>query len=346
MADTKTFQKFPSSEFPTIYCTKLIVKPSTTSLKWDPSKKAHDIFILGCVDTAKTVVVGKENGILSNTGMTIGSDMKAWYYDINELTQLHVGLALANKNLNTTDGALVNQLVAVSNGDRVRFQLTTGGTFSIRHETGGGDSVITKFYNLSPHVGQIVYAWASTTSQNTMSVKIMDECDFITTVDPTGSVRMTGTNNDIVDFSIEDIVENDGGGGSVSGDSSITNIFNDSKVEVENSGDIFLKGGISYKCENITDPVTSVTLGVDQFAVVISNATVLSVFLPAATGNDCQYYSVTRNYPLQGGEIWQTPVLSVFANGLDTIEGESSVGLPVDSNIQLMSDGLTTWRIM
>ena len=44
MANVK---QFPESEFPTIHCTRLIVNPDTTDLKWNPSRRHPGINILG-----------------------------------------------------------------------------------------------------------------------------------------------------------------------------------------------------------------------------------------------------------------------------------------------------------
>ena len=340
-----SIQKFTNSEFPTIYCTRLVVNPTTTVLKWNPAKKHPGVVVLGAIDTAKTLSSVGESGIIANTGFVIGTDAKTWYYDIKETVLLHVGMAPITQDFTTVVGTAVNQLINVTKGDKVRFTLTTASTLSVRHEKGDGTVLGITVHNMTAVAGQTMYPWVSGISSDTMSVKIMEDFKFEIYVDPNGAVHMNGLTNDIVDFSLDDTISNNPGSGGVPGSgTSITN--GGSSVTVENSGDINLNGGISFKCENITAPIPSVNLGVDQYAVIISNPASTAVLLPSASANPCQYYSVIRNYPLQLGETWQNPVLRVVATGSDTVENMPWCGIPPDSNIQVMSDGISTWRIV
>jgi hypothetical protein len=334
-------QKNVSSNFPTVYCTKLVVCPDTTDLKWSFTDKHPDIDILGPSDTAKTSTTATyERGILASQGFVVGTNIQKWYLDINIPSTIHVGMALLDQDLTTTVGALVHKTLDVTSGDIVRFSLTAGSTLTVKHEK-KKNITITNVYDLTGFTGQTVYPWVS--SMGIMSVRIMYDNPFNIYVDSKGSVHMNGQNNEIVDFSLDDIIENNGGSG-VSGGTSIAN--GSSSVTVENGGNININGGVNYKCENITDPVSSVTLQLDDFAVLISNPLTTSVFLPSVSVAPCQYYSIIRNYPVQIGEIWTIPVLSIVADGVDTIEGLTLCGIPPDSNIQVMSDGLFTWKIM
>lgn len=338
-----SIQKFPASEFPTINCNGLVVNPITTTLKWNSSKKHPDISVLGMSDTAKTNKSNGESGIIANNGFNIGAESNTWYYDINFTTVLHVGMAPITQDFTTVTGVAVDQQIKVTEGDKVKFTLTTESKLSVRHEKGDGSLLGITNHNMSAFTGQTLYPWVSTTASNMMSVKIMDDLKFVMYVDSGGSVHMNGLKNDIVDFNIDDIISNNPGSGVADG-TAITN--GGSSVTVDDGGNINLDGGISFKRENITDSITDVVLTVDQYTVIISNIATTSVLLPSVSDNPGKYYSVIRNYPLQLGETWQNPVLRLVATSPDTIEGMAHCGIPPDSNIQIMSDGISKWRIM
>jgi hypothetical protein len=329
-------QKFSNSEFPTIYCNKLVINPSTTKLKWNPAKKNTGILVLGVTDTAKTISHGEERGIISNTGFVVGTDSNAWYYDIKETVMLHVGMAPITQNFSTVVGTAVDQLIKVTEGDKIRFTLKLVSTLSVRHERGDGTVLGITNHNMTAFTGKTMYPWVSTVSSDTMIVKIMEDIHFEIFVEPEGPVHMNEMSGNGVEFSVDGSVRE--------GRTSITN--KDSSVTVENSGDIKLNGGISFKCENILDPIISVNLGVDQFSVIISNIMSTSVMLPSAYANPYKYYVIIRNYTMQPGETWQNPVLRVVATGNDTVEDMPSFGIPLYSSIKVMSDGISKWRIM
>jgi hypothetical protein len=200
-----SIQKFPISEFPTLNCTKLVVNPTTTILKWDPANKHPGVAVLGAIDTAKTISPGGERGIIAKTGSVIGTDAKTWYYDIKKTVRMHVGMAPITQDFTTVVGTAVDQLINVMEGDKVRFTLTTASTLSVRHEKGDGTVLGITVHDMTAVMGQTMYPWVSDISSNTMSVKIMEDFKFEIYVDPNGSVHMNGPKNDIVDFSLDDI---------------------------------------------------------------------------------------------------------------------------------------------
>ena len=325
-------QKFPIAEFQTVYCNKLVVNPTTTLLKWNPAKKNTGILILGVVDTAKTLSIGVERGIISRTGSVVGIDFMTWYYDIIDTTLLHVGMAPITQDFTTIVGTAVDQLINATERDKVRFTLTPSSTLTVRHESSDGSIVGITVHDMTAVTGQTMYPWVSTTLTNIMSVKIMDDVKFEMFITPDGSTQLEEVTGDTVRGIIDS-----GGTNITKGDSSVT---------VEDNGDINLNGGISFKCENITSAIPSVNLGVNQYSVIISNPASTAVMLPSASTNSCQYYSVIRNYPSQPGETWKDPVLRVVATGSDTVDNMQWLGIPPGSNIQVMSDGISTWRIM
>jgi hypothetical protein len=331
-----SIQKFSNSEFPTIYCNKLVINPITTPLKWNPAKKNPNVLVMGAIDTVKTISLGVEHGIIAKTGSVIGTNSTAWYYEINETVLLHVGMAPITQDFTTVVGTAVDQLIKVTEGDKVRFSLTLASILSIRHEKSDGIVLGNTVHNMEAVTGQTMYPWVSTVSSNTMSVKIMEDVKFEIRVDPTGPVHMDELHGDKIDFSIDKIIRT----------SSYSITKGSSSVTVDNSGDIKLDGGISFRYENITDPIPSVNLTVDQFSVVISNPVSTNVLLPSAFANPGKYYSVIRNYTVQSGETWQNSVLLLVATGDDTVDNMQWCGIPPDSNIKVMSDGISTWRIM
>ena len=328
-----SISKKSASSFPNVICNKLVIYPVTTTLKWDNEQKNKKINIVGDSDVAK-VVSGGVCGILADKGFMVGLESKTWYYEINLSTTIHVGMASKDQDFTTTTGVAVDQIVNVIEGDKILFTLTPASTLLVRHEKGNGIINGTKVYDMNAFIGQAMYPWVSTNSSSgSMMVKIMENFKFETYVDQYGVVHMTGSKNAIVDFNLD----GDGGTYIRNGDSSVT---------VENSGDININGGVRFKCENIAIPIESVELKDHHFTVVISSPSTKKVVLPEASNNSGKYYSIIRNYPVQIGETWQDSALRIVVTGSDKIEDVSSLGIPPESNVQVMSDGISKWRIM
>jgi hypothetical protein len=332
-----------------INCNRLVVYPTTTNLKWDPVKKAKDIIISGSLDVARSRVIGEESGVLGAQGFEIGVMEKAWYFEVYEPGFMYFGMALGSQKLDTTEGVALKHYTNTERWTLVRFSLTTGGLVSVTQENRGDkDNSITKIYDLTPYMGQTLYIWASTTVTDTMSIKLLEDVVFETTVDNDGSVRMSGKKVDIVDFNLSQIIENNDGGVPIGGTSAsfISNALNDSKVQVENSGSITIRGGVSYSCENIGTGGPSITLTSKQFFVEISTPTITTINLPSTSTIGCQNFFIARKYPIQAGETWQAPVLNIVPTVGETICGDLSIGIPPMGIIQLFGDGVSTWRII
>jgi hypothetical protein len=318
-------KKYLDVDFSTINCTRLIIHPVTTDLKWDRKYKHSDIYILGSSNIAKNTLQSKINrSIIANKGFIIGSETKKWIFDINEPSKLHVGMALITQDLGTSKGVPVEKIIDVAEGDIIRFALTMGSTLTIKIEK-KKKIYSTSIYDLSSFAGKTLYPWIL--SMDILSVSIMYDMPFEIYVDSKGSVRMVGKNIDIVDFSIDD-VEN--------GDSSI--IIND-------DGNIKMDGGLNYTQDNITDPIEPVELGLDMSAVTISNSATRRILLPRASDYSGQYYSITRNYPSIGGEAWPNSALNLISQESDNIGGENLIGIPPESTVNVTSDGFLTWKV-
>lgn len=340
--------KYNDGVFPNLYCNQLIITPITTDLKWNTEKKNPYVLILGFIDIAKTINNDEEIGIIANTGFNVGTDSKRWYYDILATCPLNVGMALSTQKFNTSEGVAVNSILNVIDGDKVRFTLTPAGVYTIRHENGNGLVQSNNTYTLDNFIGKTLYPWVSSVLNSTMSLKIMYDIKFNITVGQNGATRMNGLRNNIVDFSLKNIIDNNGsninfGGG---GDSISNN--SGSAVMVADNGNITLNGGVSYKKEDITESVISITLSSDQCIVVISNPTIRDVYLPLAGSNPCKYYQIIRNYSIQPGESWRLSRLNIHPvyQDIDNIDGKNVLGIPVDANIKVISDGIRTWKIM
>lgn len=201
-------QKYQYSEFPTIYCTELVVKPRTTVLKWNPARKDSDITVMGSLDTIKSNIIGKYRGILGNKVFILGSESRKWYFDVYETVEMYVGMAASDHDINSID-ALVSLYIKAVQSDRIIFTLTTT-ELIIQHMIISGKVRRTAIYPLTDLMNQQACIWACTTKEDTMSLKLMEYQEFKISMDSSGVVRMNGSNNDIVDFNIDDINNNSG----------------------------------------------------------------------------------------------------------------------------------------
>jgi hypothetical protein len=346
---TSVLQQFPDSSFPTIYCTRIVVNPETTNFKWNPARKHPAIQILGIIDTVKSVSLGGPHGVLAATGYTLGgTNCMKWYFKINEPVIMHMGLAEDSQDTSSPIGVLFDYNVAVNKGDKVRFSLD-GVKLSIQHESAARAIVFNKIYDLTIHFGKKVYPWVSTVANDTISVKIFEDVEFVLKVRTDGKVVMTGSSNDVVDFSVNDIVDNSPGeGGGVIGVSSkIENAIGGASVETKDDGGIYHIGGMRFDCDKIIAPTVNVVLGLNQHSIVIQNVATTSVTLPpATTTTDCMKYAIIRNYVQQVGETWQNPALKVYGSGGDTIDGETWIGVPPNTGISVISYATDKWRIL
>jgi hypothetical protein len=344
---TTTLQQFPDSEFPTIHCTRRVVNPDTTNLKWNPANKHPGISVLGQIDTARTLSPGGERGIISSTGYIIGTDVKSWYFLINEAVEMYFGLVENTQDMTSIIGAAYDTKLNVFKNDRVKFSLSGSAIVTIRQESSAGGARKIIVADLTEHAGKVLYPWVSTTADETMSVKILEDVDFAITVRGDGKVVMTGTNNDIVDFNLGDIAENSGVSGGTIASDKIQNTTSGAYVETKDDGGIVFSGGERHDCTKVTTPVITLNLSLDQNVIVVSNPITTSVVLPLANAvSECMAYSIVRNYPFQVGETWQNPALKVYGNGTDTIDGEAWIGLQPDTSMRVISYDINKWRIM
>lgn len=192
---TTSILKFPTSEFPTIICTNIKIKPETTPYKWSIINKNPSVIVSGALDTARTVAIGGEKGVIGNIPFIIGTDEKFWVYNIFVSGEMYVGVALETQDFTTVDGTIVNKLLKVTEGDRIRFKLTLSNTLIIRHETGTGLQLGTFMFDLTINMGQTIYYWASTTNNNTMSVKVLNDICIGVDVSPDGTLNFTSNIN-------------------------------------------------------------------------------------------------------------------------------------------------------
>lgn len=192
---TTSILKFPTSEFPTIICTNIKIKPETTTYKWSIINKNPSVIVSGSLDTARTVAIGGEKGIIGNIPFIIGTDEKSWVYNIFVSGEMYVGMALETQDFTTINGTIVNKLLEVTEGDRIKFKLTLSSTLIIRHETGTGLHLGTFIFDITINTGQTIYYWASTTNNNTMSVKILNDVCIGIDVSPDGTLNFTSNIN-------------------------------------------------------------------------------------------------------------------------------------------------------
>lgn len=312
-------KKQTSTEFNDLFCTQLIVKPQTTFLKWDANKKSEGMSILGSADIIKTNALNTFREVLGGNPFVIGTDSITFIYDIFVSGTVNVGMSLSNFT------PVASRQVNVVEGDVVKMILTTASVLSIKLKKKMSSNTI--IYDLADYVGQSIFAWLSVPALESASVKISHDVAFTITTDSDGKVRMTSAGVEIVDFAQE----------------SMTNTASGASITIDDDGNTFIDGGLSYKVTDITAAIANVNLALDQNIVTISNAAILTVTLPPITTQG-KTYTIIRNYPLQGGETWQSPALLVLPDGTDTIDGLASQGVPVDATVHLVSDGMSTWK--
>jgi hypothetical protein len=330
-------QKLNDSEFQTVYCTKLVVLPVTTNLKWSNTRKHSRVQIQGAADVAKVSQKGSIYGVLGDNPFIVGVDVIKWVYNVLMPSIMFVGIAKANQIL-TSANAVASVKINAADGDNVRFSLTTQ-SLIITHETGVGDYISSSTYNLSSLAGQTIYAWACTDYDNLLSIKILKDINVIVTADAITGADIKGPPGP------EGPVGPVGPAGS---SSVLENKNTDSKVEINDNGAISIFGGINLKYENITTNITNYTLQNNQFAIAISNVNIRNVILPSIiNSNQCQVYFIVRNYPEQKAENKANPYFTVIPSGGATIEGDLFIWIPGYANIKLISNNISnTWVII
>lgn len=339
--------QYTESSFPTIYCERLVVRPKTTTMRWSPITKHPSIILTGNSNGAKAVYVGEERGIIAHIGYIIGTDSKDWILELHEDGIIHVGVSKADQSMYTIAGVAVDKQLDVKKGDIIELSLTTESTLSVKHSSCNNTRLGCQVFDLVGFIGQTLYPWVSTHKDHTMSVELFENVQFVTTVDTDGKVRMTGSNTDIVDFSVDDIYSNNPTVAPPVAPGTDDRISSaGGNVTVLPNGQIFLDGGLRYKCTEITTATPNVQIEVDQMSVIISNSATTAVTLPEVQPQTCQRFIIVRNYPAQPGEVWNIPVLNLYPSGSDTIEGTSHIGIPEFTDIQVMSNGLSNWRIL
>jgi hypothetical protein len=305
---------------------------------------------LGSIDIARSLISMEERGIIAATGYVIGTDTAKWYYIINEPVIMHVGMSEDTIDFKSVAAATFSYRVDVGKFDRVRFTLSGMATLTIKCETHGGIIKFTRVFDISEHIGKTLYPWISTVASDTLAVKIMQSTkDFTINVQDDGKVVMTTSNTDIIDLNLGDIAENSGvgGGGGILSSDKIQNTISGATVEAKDDGGIVHSGGIRFTCNKVSSPTINIALGLGEYSLVVENASTTSVTLPqASTVSDCMQYTISRTFPLQGGEIWQNPALKVYGDASDTIDGEAWIGLPPDTGLSVMSVGVNKWRIL
>jgi len=187
-----------------------------------------------------------------------------------------------------------------------------------------------------------MYPWLCCPPRKAIRVSnIRRDVRFVMTCLQNGSSFVTGLNNGITDFSVQDIVDNSQGSGPIPGANFITNGSGQSVV-VQADGAIVLTGGLTYA---LTTAPTNYVLPVQNSHIIVSDPSVTFLTLPSANSFPGQNYVIFRTYPLQPGENIFSPYLNILASGLDTIAGLASIGLQAKSSLRVVSLGSNTWVI-
>lgn len=307
----------------TVYCSNLVINPKTTSIKWKVGNYRSGIKLLDGGDVAVSTILKNSDGVIANEGFVVGEDTKTWYYCALIDSLINVGLAYKDQDLTSKDGINALELIDCKDNDNIRFELNKNGKLEILQERKHNSIIktIKKYsHDLSKLQGEKLFPWVATTEKSQMSIKILYYTPYELTVGPDGEIFINGKNS-------KNDKEKNG-------------------LSIDENGSINLEGGIAYKCDNINSSETTYTMQLSDYAVTITNPSIKFVKLPKASTASCQFYSIIRNYPKQENEKWTDSALKVITDGNDLIEDTAECGIPYDSNIQLMSDGISKWRIV
>lgn len=343
--------KISDTSVDTLFCNRIIVRPPTTTLKWDPNRRNASFALLGSTDTAKTTTLPGDKGMLAAAPLVVGTSPLAWILSIYQGTTLNVGLASPTQSTSTSTGVAAARTLQVVEGDTIRFELTVGPSPSllIRHETGGGAPKTSATIPLSQFIGQTLSPWMAAPPGSTVSALLLLDVELKFTVDTTGRSHVNGFTADIVDFSPATLQRNNpndttwsaGGGGG----NSLVNENTTSTVVIQDSGIIYLDGALAYKSRNITTPDPSVAAAPDDYMLIASNPATTEILLPPILAGLSTSYIIKRNYPIQPGET-DTPVMVVSPTPPDTIDGELLLGIPAYGITKLLSDGVSMWSVI
>jgi len=307
----------------TVYCSNLVINPKTTSIKWRGTKYRTGIKLLNGGDVAMSTVLKNSDGVIATEGFVIGEDENTWYYCALIDSLINVGMAYENQDLTTSDGVVSNELINCKDNDNIRFELFKNCRLHIIHERKKNSitRIVKKYsHDLSKFKGGKLFPWVATTEKSQMSIKILYYMPYELSVGPDGDIFINGKNN--------------------KKDEDATSIG------IDENGSINLEGGVAYKCDNINISESTYIMQLSDYAVTITNPNIKFVKLPKASTASCQFYSIIRNYPEQENEMWPDSALKVITDGTDLIEDTAQCGIPYNSNIQLMSDGISKWRIV
>jgi hypothetical protein len=120
----------------------------------------------------------------------------------------------------------------------------------------------------------------------------------------------------------------------------------DGTIQLGNSvsdNSIFLNGGVDFLLRKIVDPAftpPNFTLTVNDFMIDVISDTFSTVTLPLSGNSGGRMYIVSRGFSGAG-------VLTLVTSGVDTIDGDPSISLPVqDTRVKVISDGVSKWYVI
>lgn len=155
----------------------LNINQSTTSVKWDPSKKHPDIQLLNGTNTAK-LASGKSGSkaIMANIAYTIGTSIDTISFKIHQGSTIRVGLAESSRTLSSVDPGtdLISHAFNVVKDTVVKMTLSwtlvSSGVYSssVTFEYEGTVIVV----DSTGYNSQVMYPWFSDDSGTGFSVSV------------------------------------------------------------------------------------------------------------------------------------------------------------------------------
>lgn len=277
--------------------------------------------------------------------LQVGVDSVNWVMDIFDTSELWIGMY---SGAGSYDDPLAPNIFGIFLGNGkitdvsvITISLTSTQLIVYRGSGASGIVIESRLIPL-PLQNSFMYPWLCCPAERIIKVSnIRRDVRFVMTCLGNGSSFVSGVNNGIVDFSVQDIVDNSQGSGPIPGANSISNGFGQSVV-VEAGGAVAITGGVKYTLATVA---ANSVLPVQSSYLIVSDSAVTALTLPSATSVPGQSYVIFRTYVLQPGENIFAPFLNVVTAGLDTVDGLTSIGIQPKSSLRLLSLGANTWVI-
>lgn len=162
---------------------ELVLRPSTSELRWDPLKK-HPQIVIKNLSTVTTAASAQARGVLSNKLLILGLDEYEWVMDPHFDGKVYVGLANVGQDLTSVDGVTVKtEALTLLDSDRLLCTLTKT-KFTVKHESINSSSM----HSFNVGGGANVRIWASSVPGSAMYLNIFKDVSVSLKSDADGNL--------------------------------------------------------------------------------------------------------------------------------------------------------------